>query len=1115
MLNHADSQIMLNVEDAVKRIEHSIHILLTQQQTTQVHVEELTRTVGGRVPSSPHGATVDGETSKQKSDIQSHTYSVVKAKSVGSPTNRGLLRGNSLDEVPGGLASSMSTGQTDERPGFGDEAKLLDFAKAPTQYSGFQSQVSQVDKQPSVPFQNLPTERMSIASMPTMHGMVPAWRNSMSFMVGKQKEPPRDSNNTSNLQSSDISGYVEEEADGQARGDGFVATTLPLFWPRGLEVHEGFALRRHPTTPMDRGRVFIHSMTSIVRHPGEPMSFSADGFGIHPKPWYILQPSGYIRLMLDVTAFLIIMYEVTVTPVVLAWGFDIAGWLQLLSWSFMGFWWLEFLSSFLTGFFREGTVEYDPVAIRHRYLRSWFILDVLVLACDLASLLGGALVATQQLRALRLLRLSRALRAVTVLRVFRVVRRIEDGLDAFATQEASRFVLQVLKMLFFILMGNHILCCVWFAIGRSAHSDTGVRWINGIVETVDSDAQTTYQLAGTVYQYVTSFHWALAQVTLGAIDVAAVNTAERCFNILCLILGLLCGTALVSTLSAGLVDIQISSRDKNEKLKLLRRFLRQHAVGARLTTQVQRYIIERLGKRDLVTEEEVTSLRLLPSFVLLELHFEICRPSTRTHPLMFLWADMAKMSAMRFCRDAVKISYRRAADEVFYAGVRADEAYHMISGSAIYEQDPESAPVEQNEKKDVDLGQWIAEAAIWSKWIHVGTLKCQTSSQVLVISVRGVEEHYRAAVVLQELTLEYCRVFHKRLVAASPPAAPYPDDLHVPFTDYEDLVFGMSAAVQSIIGLHAIDYMKASRWRRGGAFAGTVKKLTQEVQSGTCVLIVDGDGDVRRIVPVVVLHLAQADHKILVQIADLTHGVLEPSLQLPGGKQERDELAQDAMRRIIISKLVPLDGLVEVLRMERVESEAYSRDKGVPTRYIRTICYGKLADATANGFSAASFKVSQRLGKVISNPNVPNPRQGGSKTVRLSDSAFAKQLYERDVFVFPKQSQEGSYGLYAWMTEAEMEFLRSTNGENDLAVWIAGMDGTQAEEVGLQAVQEIESAGKRKHASSAEGCLAWLVDSDVPSVASRFIASAGGSPTHSLANYPTALARSCMWNLEL
>eukprot|EP00971_Amphidinium_carterae_P118703 2351884-Amphidinium_carterae.1 len=38
----------------------------------------------------------------------------------------------------------------------------------------------------------------------------------------------------------------------------------------------------------------------------------------------------------------------------------------------------------------------------------------------------------------------------------------------------------------------------------------------------------------------------------------------------------------------------------------------------------------------------------------------------------------------------VPIVRTKAADEVFYAGVRADEAYHMISGSAIYEQDPES-----------------------------------------------------------------------------------------------------------------------------------------------------------------------------------------------------------------------------------------------------------------------------------------------------------------------------------------------------------------------------------------------------------------------------------------
>merc|ERR1712176_1609737 len=98
-------------------------------------------------------------------------------------------------------------------------------------------------------------------------------------------------------------------------------------------------------------------------------------------------------------------------------------------------------------------------------------------------------------------------------------------------------------------------------------------------------------------------------------------------------------------------------------------------------------------------------------------------------------------------------------------------------------------------------------------------------------------------------------------------------------------------------------------------------KLLEEVENGKSSVMVNGHGEVERVVSVVALHVEDDSGRLLVQLGKWEANKLNPACQLPGAKQERDELTFDAVRRVLETKVAPLAGLVEVVKAEREVSE--------------------------------------------------------------------------------------------------------------------------------------------------------------------------------------------------
>merc|ERR1712241_444838 len=97
-----------------------------------------------------------------------------------------------------------------------------------------------------------------------------------------------------------------------------------------------------------------------------------------------------------------------------------------------------------------------------------------------------------------------------------------------------RLAFQLFTLSFAIIWWAHLVACVWFALGIAGPADTGHRWLDF---TALPDA--SFPDLSFAYQYTACFQWSVAQISLGSVDSAPKNTAERIFTVMMMLAGFL------------------------------------------------------------------------------------------------------------------------------------------------------------------------------------------------------------------------------------------------------------------------------------------------------------------------------------------------------------------------------------------------------------------------------------------------------------------------------------------------------------------------------------------------------------------------------------------------
>jgi len=273
-------------------------------------------------------------------------------------------------------------------------------------------------------------------------------------------------------------------------------------------------------------------------------------------------------------------------------------------------------------------------------------------------------------------------------------------------------------------------------------------------------------------------------------------------------------------------------------------------------------------------------------------------------------------------------------------------------------------------------------------------------------------------------------------VEARPPQAKWPTDLDVPGTDYPDLVVSMDPVVQATIGREALNHII----EKGGKAARKAEKWEQEVESAKAIVVVLGNGEILRLLSIVVLRVEDGQGHLFAQVGMWDGVAIKPGCYLPNIKQERGELVGEAADRLLNERLAPLRGKLAFSGFTRETIE--SRDVGIHTKYEQCICSAMLIEGekldvaravrkskfeqvpVERSRSESSSHHSKDKGEV---PSAPDPA-----TQRLLDSLLS-------VAVFAIAIGHEAAGLYAWLPQETLHALSAPAGEAAVAMWMSSM----------------------------------------------------------------------------
>eukprot|EP00439_Symbiodinium_sp_Y106_P066492 s501_g10.t2 len=132
------------------------------------------------------------------------------------------------------------------------------------------------------------------------------------------------------------------------------------------------------------------------------------------------------------------------------------------------FWMVDIPLHFFFGVQLEGTTELRPQKLAQLYLRSWFLVDLVVVLIDwMLFLLEAAVMSSDETSVLKSARYLRTLRLLRLFRLLRVVKLYRE-LSLLANRFLSTYAYMVMKVvagLCVMLAINHLIACAWYGIG--------------------------------------------------------------------------------------------------------------------------------------------------------------------------------------------------------------------------------------------------------------------------------------------------------------------------------------------------------------------------------------------------------------------------------------------------------------------------------------------------------------------------------------------------------------------------------------------------------------------------------------------------------------------------
>jgi hypothetical protein len=780
---------------------------------------------------------------------------------------------------------------------------------------------------------------------------------------------------------------------------------------------------------------FMQMGTSMTwrsaRHLSSRLSGMSGNHILHQQgPWLgALDPNSQLRLMFECMTMICCIHDAMYVPYSVAWSPAPTLATTIVRVVSMVIWWSEMGLNFFTGYYKEGLLVRDVKLAAIQYLSTLFIVDIFINAVDLVTFVmemetNDTSTGTTVLRAVRIAKLSRLARIIVIFN------RLHERVKSWDL-DSNSFTLVGLgvRLIAILFLLNHLICCGWYLIGTiEMEGDTGRSWLDMSIKA----GTLTYRKASPTFQYLTSLHWSFTQMTPGSMSVVPQNSVERCWNVMCLIIGLFVSALLISQLSAKMVRVQSMNSVQLQQMEMLGRFLVEQDVPRPLSQRIRRHVREKTSVKKPLTIADLPSLELLPITVRQELCCALFARTMLSHSVFYTWciSDDSLIEDLAF--RAFEVQAYTKNDDVFVPLQEAKRALFLRRGEMQYRREIFTTAVGSGitaaECPDVRIApkEWISTIAVFCNWNYVGRLLACETCDAISLRVPEMLEVLESHPQIFQLSLSYATTYSILANSSDPEYASRVDlDLSparillaMPLS--ERLSFA-TPLIRSFADTHNRMIERHFPVKRPRTSQETQQHLMDEMEIGKCVVTLGNDSHLLRTVVLCVMEITNDVGKLLVQVASWKNGQFIPDIALPGTKLREKESTKDAAKRLIKDDLPDLRGSMHFDTSISKEYEDVSKKNGVRSKYLKTTFFVR---------HSAEDERSRMCGATVySNASAPNGAPASEETL-FSRITAIEACNANDKIV-----------LFAWVRHDEFRQMSLPSHEAGLKQWLSMFPG--------------------------------------------------------------------------
>ena len=392
---------------------------------------------------------------------------------------------------------------------------------------------------------------------------------------------------------------------------------------------------------------------------------------------WVLRPEMGLMKHWSLFMIFLMMYTATITPYRVCFVEEVTGsWLvvDIITDVMFG---VDICLTFFSAYEEnDATLVTNRTKIAKKYLKSWFLLDVLgCLPINYISLSSQDSTSTGDTynRLFRLLRLPRLYRLIRVFRLMKMVRVFRSNSlvqRLLNTLKVNSGILRLLRFGATIVILVHVSGCFWYLLARLEDSGPDT-WV----------ARYGYSGASNIELYIMSIYYVFTTLTtVGFGDIAANTVSERVFAVILMGFGVGFYSYTISNLSTIMENIDLRSSHLKTRLSTLNDFSKDSNLPRNLKTRIRRHIVHDHEQNIYSWFSHDSLLKDLPA----ALRTEISQYLHRDIVQKVIFFQDKDPGFIAFVLPNLRNLAFKCGEVIFQQGEHADEVYFLLEGRVGY-----------------------------------------------------------------------------------------------------------------------------------------------------------------------------------------------------------------------------------------------------------------------------------------------------------------------------------------------------------------------------------------------------------------------------------------------